>query len=122
MKQRDARVYLYDALQACVLVCQFTAGKGHTDYSGDPFLRSAVERQLEIVGEAMNRALKCDPSLANELPESSKIIAFRNRLVHAYFAISDAVVWRIVESDVPILRDKLRRLLPPDEVAGKEMC
>ncbi len=120
MRQHDVRVYLYDALQACRLVCEFTAGKTQTAYSADRLLRSAVERQLEIVGEAMNRALQCDESLAAEMPELRQIVALRNRLAHAYFAISDEAVWRIVETDVPVLIDKLSKMLPPEDLAEGE--
>lgn len=56
---RDLRAYLYDIAEACDLVADFTDGKSAGDYSADPLVRSAVERQLEIVGESM------DPIAAN---------------------------------------------------------
>lgn len=115
MKQRDVRVYLFDAREACDLVLQFTAGKELVDYIQDAMLRSAVERQLEIVGEALNRALQNDQSLSDKLPEIRKIVAFRNRLVHGYFSLSNHLVWRIVEAEVPPLRRALGLLLPTEE-------
>ena len=59
---RDVRVYLYDILQACDEVSSFVEGKAFEDYTESSLLRSAVERQLAIVGEALNQALKLEPS------------------------------------------------------------
>jgi len=53
MKQLDIRKYIFDINEACELLLQFTAGKTFSDYSTDPMLRSAVERQFEIIEEAL---------------------------------------------------------------------
>ena len=57
----DSRTYLWDALRAAELVKTFSAGRGFTEYQADAMLRSAVERQFEIVGEALNQLSKTDP-------------------------------------------------------------
>jgi uncharacterized protein with HEPN domain len=111
MKQRDLRKYLYDMKQACELLLQFTAAKTFTDYSADPILRSAVERQFEIVGEALAQALRLDPNLATKITHTSRIIAFRNRLIHGYASIADAIVWGIVEANLPTLYREVSALL-----------
>jgi uncharacterized protein with HEPN domain len=85
------------------------------DYQGDVLLRSAIERQFEIVGEALNQAIKLDADVAIQVSDSGRIIAFRNRLIHAYSAVSNEVVWGIVEGYLPKLRLEVRRLL---ETAG----
>jgi len=111
MKQRDLRKYLYDMKQASELLLQFTAGKTFTDYSADPMLRSAVERQFEIVGEALAQGLRLDPDLATRITQTSRIIAFRNRLIHGYASIADAIVWGIVEANLPTLYREVSALL-----------
>lgn len=111
MKQRDLRKYLYDMKQACELLLQFTAGKTFTDYSADPILRSAVERQFEIVGEALAQALRLDPDLAAKITNTARIIAFRNRLIHGYASIADAIVWGILEANLPTLYREVSTLL-----------
>jgi uncharacterized protein with HEPN domain len=74
-------------------------------------LRSAVERQLMIVGEALNRLKKVEPTAAASVTDSRRIIAFRNVLVHGYDIVRDEVVWGILETDLTTLtRDVETRL------------
>jgi uncharacterized protein with HEPN domain len=74
-------------------------------------LRSAVERQFEIIGEALNQALVLDPSLALRISGAPRIIVFRNRLIHGYATVSDEVVWRVVEGSLPLLQREVQTLL-----------
>lgn len=111
MRQHDVRAYLFDIAQACTLLHQFTTGKTFTDYTTDPLLRSAVERQFEIIGEALNQALHLNPHLADRISDTRRIIAFRNRLIHAYSSIADAVVWGVLEANLPTLHRKVDALL-----------
>jgi uncharacterized protein with HEPN domain len=111
MSQRDLRAYLWDIKQACEHVAAFTAGKTFADYSADVLLRSAVERQFEIIGEALNLAVRHDPNLEQRITDTRRIIAFRNRLIHGYATVADSVVWGIVEGSLPTLRAEIDRLL-----------
>ena len=77
----------------------------------DPLLRSGVERQLMIVGEALNRLKKIEPTIASQITDSRQIIAFRNILVHGYDIVRNEVVWGILESDLPTLIDEVSELL-----------
>ncbi len=105
----EAKKLVYDMDQAATLIAEFTQNKGFTDYSGNPMLRSAVERQFEIIGEALNRLKKIDKgeALLNRITDYQRIIAFRNILAHGYDAVSDMVVWDVIENGLPILREEL---------------
>jgi uncharacterized protein with HEPN domain len=107
----EVRKYLFDMDQAADLIAEFVAGRGFGDYAANPMLRSAVERQFEIVGEALNQALRRAPELGSLITDSSRIIAFRNRLVHGYASVSCETVWGIIEGNLPVLREQLKRLL-----------
>jgi uncharacterized protein with HEPN domain len=111
MKQLDIRKYIFDINEACELLLQFTAGKTFSDYSTDPMLRSAVERQFEIIGEALVQALRLDPSLSSRISNPGRIIAFRNRLIHGYSSVADDIVWGIVQANLPTLRKEVATLM-----------
>jgi uncharacterized protein with HEPN domain len=108
---RDPRAWLADIVAACDLLIEFTKDKTFTDYAGDPLLRSAVERQFEIVGEALRVALQNRPELAANITDARAIVAFRNQLTHAYSAVDHATVWGLLERRVPQLRAEVARLL-----------
>ena len=76
----ETRKFLYDVQQACELLGQFTEGKSLTDYLSDPLLRSAVERQLMIVGEALYQAFHVDRSLGERITDLQAIVCFRHIL------------------------------------------
>lgn len=109
--QLETRKLLYDVEQAAELIASFTQGRGLPDYREDAMLRSAVERQFEIIGEALNRLSSSDPVTVERIREHRRIIAFRNVLIHGYDAVSDAVVWDIVETKLPVLREELEAIL-----------
>lgn len=75
-------------------------------------MRSAVERQFEIVGEALGQLARVDAAMAERIPNLREIIAFRNILIHGYAVIDRARVWRVIEEDLPRLRATLEELLP----------
>lgn len=64
-------------------------------------LRSAVERQFEIIGEALNQLSKVDAQLAMLIPDLGRIVAFRNILIHGYATVDDALVWQALTEDSP---------------------
>jgi uncharacterized protein with HEPN domain len=109
--RRDPRAYLWDAREAADAIVSFMQGRSFDDYAGDLMFRSAVERQLGIVGEALSQLAKVDVGLAARIPELRRVVAFRNVLIHGYDRIDDAGVWRIVEADLPPLRSRVADLL-----------
>ena len=82
-------------------------------------LQSAVERQAEIVGEALKQAVDLDPTLAVHLHDIRRIIAFRNRLAHGYADIAPEIVWRIASRDVPKLQEQVRAIMSEPSSEGQ---
>ena len=74
-------------------------------------MQSAVERQFEIIGEALHNALDIDPSLESRITTPRRVIAFRNRLIHGYATVSALVVWGVIESYLPVLMEEVETLL-----------
>ncbi len=100
----EARKYLFDIERAAGLVAQFTAGTEFADYEQDDMLRSAVERQFEVIGEALSQLYKLDAALAARISEFRQIIAFRNILIHGYAEVDSRLVWDVIETRLATLR------------------
>ena len=92
----DARQFLHDIVTAAEAIRQFTGGRTLQDYQDDLLLRSACERQFEIIGEAMTRLREWHPDIFARVNEGHAIIAFRNRLIHGYDAVNAAIVWDVI--------------------------
>jgi uncharacterized protein with HEPN domain len=107
----DARKFLWDAQQAAALIAEFVKEKSFADYCSNAMLKSAVERQFEIVGEALNALSKTAPEIAAGIPELGRIVAFRNVLIHGYATVDDRLVWGVVEGKLPLLRGAVSLLL-----------
>jgi uncharacterized protein with HEPN domain len=107
----EAKKYLFDVQQAADRVAAFTAGRVLRQYESDELLRSAVERQFEIIGEALSQLATRDNATVMRISESRRIIAFRNILIHGYASVDHAIVWDIVETKLPTLRREVGDLL-----------
>jgi uncharacterized protein with HEPN domain len=108
---REIRTYLVDILDACDLLGTFSQGRTLEDYLRDAMLRSAVERQFEIIGEAVRVATRHAPELQERITGCAAIIAFRNQLTHVYSAVDHRTVWGILQSRVPALKAEVEALL-----------
>jgi uncharacterized protein with HEPN domain len=108
---RETKKYLEDIAQAAEPIAQFAAGKTLGDYMENPMLRAAVERQFEIVGEALVQLTKRDATVAARISEHQRIIAFRNVLIHGYNNVDHLLVWGVVESKLGALRRDVTALL-----------
>lgn len=101
---RDPRTFLWEARQAAEHVASFVEGRTWDDYGGDKMLRSAVERQLEIVGEALNQLSRADSETGAQVADLGRIVAFRNLLIHGYANIDDRLVWEVAtERTAPLI-------------------
>ena len=110
----DERVnkYLFDIREAVDAIENYLGvRKSFRLYLSNKMLRRAVERELEIIGEAVSRIEKLNP----EIPLSGKkqIIAMRNRVIHGYDKIDDEIVWGVVVRHLPVLRKEVQALMNP---------
>jgi uncharacterized protein with HEPN domain len=110
----DPRKYLWDAANAAGLARSFAHRQTFTDYQANAMLRAAVEREFEIIGEALNQLSKVAPDLAAAIPELPRIVAFRNILIHGYATVDDALVWQVLQEKLPDLEQVVRRMLAED--------
>ncbi len=111
----EVQRYLYDIQVAGELIQSFVAAKTFDSYRADDMVRSAVERQFITIGEALNQAMRRSPDLESQIAEARKIVDFRNLLTHSYGAVSDAVVWDIIQTSLPRLIGNVNALM---EAAG----
>ena len=107
----DLRAWLFDINSAIAEIeSYFPEGqKKYSEYLKDLKTKRAVERNLEIIGEAVRRLMDRDDSIA--LSSSRKIIDTRNRIAHGYDTVSDDVIWGIVINHLPKLKSEVERLL-----------
>ena len=112
----DPRAYLWNARESADAIAEFVRGLTFDGYVANVMLRSAVERQFEIIGEALRKLEKAAPDLAERLPERSQAIAFRNILIHGYDSIDHFIVWRTIHESLPAPRARLAYLL--DQTGG----
>lgn len=95
---RDPKKYLTDMLDSSRFLIEITANKTIRDYREDRMFRSAVERELQIVGEALYQLYNSDPNTAKRISDHERIIRFRHQLVHGYHDLNPELVWSIVET------------------------
>jgi len=107
----EARQRLLDVLEACRAVERFTKGKDFAAYQHDEMLRAAVERKLEVIGEAFTKLEHVEPDLAEKFPELRKIVGLRNRIIHGYDSVDDEILWDVVHNKVPGLRRQVEQSL-----------
>jgi uncharacterized protein with HEPN domain len=110
-ESRDAALLL-DMLEAAEKVRRYVRDKTFEDFRRDGLLRDAVERNIEIIGEAA-RAISDESKAAHSEIPWRKIIAQRNVIVHQYRSIGEKEIWEVAEIHVPDLIASLRPLLPP---------
>jgi uncharacterized protein with HEPN domain len=108
---RDPRALLWDVQQVGEAIAEFIAGLDERAYAESELVHSAVERKFAIIGEALNQLSKLAPSVAAEITDLSKIVAFRNQLMHTYVAVDHATVWGVANTSLPKLMNDVNALL-----------
>jgi uncharacterized protein with HEPN domain len=118
MSQRDPGVYLEDIEHYAGLAISFTSGLTFEQYLADDKTRAAVERVLEVCGEAMNQLHRNAPVVAEKIPHARDIIGFRNILAHGYAELDHTRVYQIAIVHAPALlsavQEALKAFPPPD--------
>jgi len=102
---------LEDIRDAAAFIADVTRDVTEADYQRNRMLRQSVERNFEIIGEAMRRITQNDPTVAQGISGYAQIIAFRNILIHGYDQLNDNLVWSVVRRDVPLLLAEVAALL-----------
>ncbi len=108
--QPESRKYLFDVSRAADLLSRFTEGKTFADFSEDELLQSAVERQMEIIGEAINQLSRVDAETAERISGYRRIIALRNVLIHGYAQVDSRIVWDVIQMNLPVLQKETQTL------------
>lgn len=108
--EKEIKVWLSDIKQAISEIDQFLPEKKiFQEFQNDLKAKRAIERNIEIIGEATNRILSYDPSIA--ITSARKIVDTRNRISHGYDSVSDDIIWAIIIRDLPLLNSEVDSLL-----------
>lgn len=109
--RRDPRAFLSDVIEAGHAILQAVAGIGLDDYCDTRLIRSSVEREFTIIGEALRQLSQRDSELFAQIEQAPQIITFRNKLAHEYSKVNSQLVWGIIETDLPMLVERCSQLL-----------
>jgi len=107
--QREIEKLVFDIQKAIEEIENFTNGKDFSDFQKDRSLQLIVEREFEIIGEALNRLCRIVPDIEQKLPETYRIIGLRNIIAHGYDILEYEILWDIVENKIPLLKAKLKQ-------------
>ncbi len=113
MKAEEKKLPL-DVSEACRSIQERCVGHTLEEYTADRWFRRTVEREFEIIGEALNRLDQLGPAVAARITSLQRIVDFRNRIVHGYDSVDDLIVWRTVQDQLPVLRTEVDGLLRED--------
>lgn len=107
----DVAERLAHVLQSIEAIEAFVAGLDFEEYAASRLHRRAVEREFEIIGEALSIASRLDPTLAESIAALRNIIGLRNRVIHGYETVDDTIIWATVHTNLPRLREQVLVLL-----------
>jgi uncharacterized protein with HEPN domain len=109
--ESDIQVWLFDILQSIEEIEKYFAGKPmlFENFKQDIKTKRAVERNLEIIGEALGRILKKDSTI--QITNARKVVDTRNKITHGYDVVSDDLIWGIIINHLPKLKNEIKGLL-----------
>jgi len=108
---RDERAYLSDILESCEAITAAVQGMDLASYQCTRLVRSSVEREFIIIGVAVAALARMAPEAFGKITRARRIVDFRNQLTHEYPTVDDALVWAIIEADVPVLQRECAELM-----------
>ena len=111
----ESKKLLWDMQQAGDRIQTFALNRSRAEFDADAMLRSAVERQFEILGEALTQLRKIDEPTSARITDRNKIIGFRNVLIHGYATVQNDLTWLAVQDHLPVLLRELAVLLAEPE-------
>ncbi|MFC1559237.1 DUF86 domain-containing protein [Gemmatimonadota bacterium] len=100
---RDIRAHLADIVDASTAILEAVSDLELSAYQSNRLIRSSVEREFIIIGEAIAALSRVSPETFAAITRARRIVDFRNQLTHEYPTVDDALVWAIIETDVPVL-------------------
>jgi len=108
--QHSIEMYLVDIMNSIDSINEYLGDERNFKiYESNKLLRRGVERELEIIGEAVNRILKIDPEV--DISNSRRIVNLRNWVIHAYNNVDNVIIWGIIDKDLPLLKKQVSDLL-----------
>lgn len=114
----EAKKLLLDVLEAGRSIRQRSAGHAYEEYAADRWFRRAIEREFEIIGEALSRLERLVPETAAQVTALRRIVDFRNRIIHGYDTVDDVIVWHTIEHHLPLLLTEVEALLRDEPSAA----
>ncbi|MHB1768653.1 MAG: HepT-like ribonuclease domain-containing protein [Phycisphaerae bacterium] len=109
--QDKSRKLISDVVDAASFIMEQTRAASSESYAANRLLRQAVERNFEIIGEAINSLRRSDPEVAARITDTDRIVAFRNVLSHGYSLVDNAHVWNVIVEALPTLHAEAQDLL-----------
>lgn len=110
MGKRSVQKYLYDIQQSILSIEEYLGTKrDFIAYEQNKLLRRAVERELEIIGEATNYLLDIDPNI--QIDNARRIVDLRNFVIHGYDKVDHVIIWGVISKDLPKLKQQVDELL-----------
>ena len=115
MGSKSLKKYLYDVQQSIDSIFEYLGSKrDFFEYEQNKQLRRAVERELEIIGEAVNHLLALDENIA--IDNARRIVDLRNFVIHGYDKVDNVIIWGVISRDLPKLKQQIDKLMEKQTV------
>ena len=109
--RRDPRAFLSDVIEAGSAILEAVSTISFETYSENRLIRSSVEREFTIIGEALSQLSQRDKEIFDQIKQAPQIISFRNKLTHEYLKVNNLLVWGVIEDDLPALIEQCSGIL-----------